>query len=118
MKTIVKKFGITKNNDVNLLLHRDGTATACVGITHIEACQSAKTTLYGYLNSGGCRVKVYRDELVIESRQKLSDNQKTRLRMVVKKGQFTCVVVVISNKWYKRCDFNRVKMNQLADILT
>jgi len=119
MNAIARKFGITKDNDVNLLLHRNGTATACIGVEHCQVCKLAKTTLFKYLlNSGGCRIMIWHNQLVIETFQELSDEQKTRITTIVRKNVFTVITLSISEKISQRTHFNRVRVSQLKDILT
>jgi len=77
IEKLIARVGIRKKLSNSGFINPDGTYIGCLsGADHVRSCKCAGTTLNQYYSVGGIRVFNYANEIAIEHRKSITDEQK------------------------------------------
>ena len=86
----------------NLIITKDGKAYYLNGEQHhIFVSLKFKMSLKKFLESGGVRVKTYRDHIAIEAGRPLTAKQKAVIRRVLKDNDYFSLVISVGDRYGK-----------------
>ncbi len=108
---IKKQYGVDRDYDTAaLLISSDGDVSSTGYSTHVEACFSANTTMTAYFKAGGARVKSVPDLLAVECYDSLTDEQLLAIGRIIRKNDYSRIVLSIGKRWAEHNSFDRITM--------
>ncbi len=112
------EYGVDHDyNTAALLISTDGDVSSTGYYTHVEAYFNASTTMTAYLKAGGTRVKSVPDLLCCESYGDLTDEQLLAIGRIIRKNDYSKIIVSINGRWSEHNSFDRLTMRNFKQAI-